>query len=120
MVIIKGFCFHIGLCLGAIQSNDLQRGGTATVPLPVGCTPVASFQKARMSLWTGWEGYKKRILEDSWEITLIPGPNLSLLPYFARTNLTVGSNLAFPFSQGSRLLHSVYLGLPLTSRNHFL
>ena len=50
------------------------------------------------------EGYNKRILEEAWQITLIPGPSLyhtfplSLL-FFKLT--TLGRNLAFPFSQGS-------------------
>ena len=73
------------------------------------------FKRHGCPFWqVGGSGYNKRILEEAWEITLILGHNFSLLyfsllPSFAQTNLTLCRNLAFPFRQGSRRLHSVDL-----------
>lgn len=109
MVIIKDFSFHIGLCLrgNTKQWPREERNSYHARGLHTSCI----FLKGKDVPSERLGGYNKKILEEAWEITLIPGPNLSHVPYFAWTNLAVERNVAFPFSRGSRLLPSVCLEL---------
>lgn len=113
MTVINGFCFHIGL---RGQYNAMTwRGRNSYIPLPEGNAPAASFQKAWLSLWTRWKGLKedsRRGLGDHTYSRVLIFLYHTFLPYFAQTNLTVGRNLAFPLSQESRLLRSLYLVCP--------
>lgn len=107
MVIIMDFSFHTGLCLrgNTKQWPREERNSYYARGLHTSCI----FLKGKDVPLDRLGGYNKKILEEAWEITLIPGPFPS--SYFAWTNLAVGRNVAFPFNWGSRLLPSVCLEL---------